>query len=1593
MPQVVVFVAGQAAMGWAAAAGYGVVASALIGAGASYIVGEALGVYDTPGEMDQGAMVNKASSNAPIPVIYGTRKIGATRIYMEVNGDKNEYLHQVFVLAEGEIDSINNVYLNDVISTDSRFDDHVTIVKRFGTDNQGAVNSGEVSNLPSGWTTDHKLSGVAYIYVRLKWDKEIFSRGLPTITCDIDGKKVYDPRTSTATFNHNPALAIRDYLTNPRYGRSIPSSQIDDTAIIAAANYCDATVAKGGATSARYTCDGIVNITDKSMVILNNLLSSCRGMLVFTGGIYRLIIDKPESPVFTFSEDNITGAWSIALGNKKTTFNRVTAQFYNPDRNWQQDQAIVESADLRGQRDNNLLLEGQTTLPFTSNIYTAQQIATLNLNQSRQMVACEFTATIEALRVDVGDVVYIRHSTPGWDALNNSQGKLFRIVGLGLQDDDLVRVSAREYDATVYEFGTISTVDATPNTSLPDPSTVLPVSNLSVTPGSEEAPDGTVFSFLNIAWSAPDDAFVMHYDIEIESSTGDVRRVTTSATAYQYHIIDVASTYTVGVTAVNTLHVSSSATGSAVITPVADTVAPGVPTNTDVNGTFKKIILTWDNPTNSDLSHIEIKRSNDSQEANASVIGTTRASQWIDEPYTGNTTRYFWIRAVDTSGNASAWVSMGSGTSIRLDVGDFDDAVISPDFINQDFTTTLNAKATQTDLTTEVGRINDIVIEQQSFGDSLDKVVAEQQAVGNTFDTIAERMLTLATTQSDTLGTIANAGITVDPSTGAVSIQAVEALRTDTDNAISNVQVDLDAAEASINLKASTTYVNNAIASAVLDSADLASLNELEATVNQAEIDINSAEAAILLKADTTTVSGLDSRLGQAEIDINAAESAILLKASDTDLTAAENRITTAETTINALDIAAITNTVSDTRTLHNKLDTSAITNLAQLLDAYKSREIVTQEIAYARQEISADVRDSNVSIASAKLELAALIEDNAALITSEQTARAEADSAIAIDITNLTATVGGNAGAITSEQIARAAADSAMAVDITNLTATVDLNEGSINEILNLEVDEESALAQKITTLDGGVSENSGAITDVLNLDIDEESALAQKVTRAETFLDDKETTIDESIESVNGIKGQYTVTIDNNGHVSGFGLVSDIIDGEETSAFVIDADQFAIGSSGNYPFVYYANQTTVTKDGVDYDLEAGVYIKDAHIQIGAITDAHIVDGTITDAKIGNTIQSIDYSAGSAGWKIDKAGDIELNDAVFRGTLGAGVVKADNITIDDNITFNSDSSGLVFGKTSLGSTATGAFYGRAQNGDGEDIVGFHVSSPTSAMYADSDGNFALSNVKMFAGSAGSSTYFTGAGDYVTNISSLSTSLAIELIGGGAGACNNPASDRPSSWRRNGAAGGDSWIEFYDELDGGGDIVGTRITADGGVATSYEVGSNAEDYDGASGKNSSQTSSGGSGGGKQPDTSPPTGSYIPADGIRGGGGGGAGTEGRNGALSAGVTVQAENGKTASSIITVPSGAKSLKIHLGAGGTGGGKTGSLPSGFAAVNVGSVMTGWSYSSDGQTYYLTNGANGGDGFFEFSDPNTGGIEVDLVNLLNRVIALENA
>ena len=281
----------------------------------------------------------------------------------------------------------------------------------------------------------------------------------------------------------------------------------------------------------RFRLNGKVDTARAPYDNLKEMLSACRGMLVFSGGKYKLVLDKKETgtPTFTFDEDNITGGWDIALGGKNDTYNRAKVSFLNKSRGYEADTLVIDNSTVRADEDNGLVLEKEIPLPFTTDPYDAQILGTMILNQSRSNIACSFTAFIGATEVQVGDVVYLTHSTPGWT------NKKFRVLSMEFLPDHNVSVSMIEYYDTNYDF-TLSTVDesqAHPN-SLVSKYKVLEPLNVTATIGRMK-----IESAVNLSWdAAPGGALIDHYEIRvIGTGAGDNDsdyRVTTKQTQYNF---------------------------------------------------------------------------------------------------------------------------------------------------------------------------------------------------------------------------------------------------------------------------------------------------------------------------------------------------------------------------------------------------------------------------------------------------------------------------------------------------------------------------------------------------------------------------------------------------------------------------------------------------------------------------------------------------------------------------------------------------------------------------------------------------------------------------------------------------------------------------------------------------------------------------------------------------------------------------------------------------------------------------------------------------------------------------------------------------
>ena len=120
-------------------------------------------------------------------------------------------------------------------------------------------------------------------------------------------------------------------------------------------------------------------------------------------------------------------------------------------------------------------------------------------------------------------------------------------------------------------------------------------------------------------------------------------------------------------------------------------------------------------------------------------------------------------------------------------------------------------------------------------------------------------------------------------------------------------------------------------------------------------------------------------------------------------------------------------------------------------------------------------------------------------------------------------------------------------------------------------------------------------------------DSALSSSVSTLSSTVGGHTTSIQTNATSVNGLSGQYSVKIDSNGHVAGFGLSSTTTTAGPTSAFIVRADKFAVINPAST--ADGLGTTTPTAANIPFFISGGTtYIK----------AAAILDASITNAKIG---------------------------------------------------------------------------------------------------------------------------------------------------------------------------------------------------------------------------------------------------------------------------------------------------------------------------------------------------------------------------------------
>lgn len=306
----------------ALAAGAGMIASGL--------VGSALGdkpaspSSETFDQQARGTLVNSASTVEPIPIVYGSRRVGGPRVFTHINGPNNRFLHLCIIVSEGPISRIGQIYLDGIPLTDARFAGCTLYANRqLGEDSQAAP-EGPLSYAPELWTANHRGRGVAYLSLALVYTQAAFPSGLPVVTMDVDGRTLYDPRDAGTRFSHNPALAIFDYRTNTRYGMGLDSTMHDTAGTwTAIANHCE-----GRETVPTSTADiTAVNTADNTLAFADGMTQARLGdgvRLTTTGTLPSPLATATTYYVFREDEIKIKLASSYANALARTAIDLTT---------------------------------------------------------------------------------------------------------------------------------------------------------------------------------------------------------------------------------------------------------------------------------------------------------------------------------------------------------------------------------------------------------------------------------------------------------------------------------------------------------------------------------------------------------------------------------------------------------------------------------------------------------------------------------------------------------------------------------------------------------------------------------------------------------------------------------------------------------------------------------------------------------------------------------------------------------------------------------------------------------------------------------------------------------------------------------------------------------------------------------------------------------------------------------------------------------------------------------------------------------------------------------------------------------------------
>ena len=367
--------------------------------------------------------------------VYGKDCLSGPVAYWKKTGSgSSEYHYFVVILnADHPLTSIDTVRWGDTeltldeggAVTNTGLSGYLWITKHLGAMDQ-AADAALMAASGGEWTADHRLQGIPYLVVKMKWDATVFPNGLENVSAIIHGKAVYDLRDDdqdmddpdTWLWSENSALCAADYLhgeLGAAYG-----TEINDDELIASANnsdeYIELICLPG--TEKRYRTNGPVSSGDTPETIINQLCGAMAGTCVFSGGEWFVLSGMWREPSMSaLTVDDLLGQVSANLNlSRKDLCNTVTGTFLSPADGYAPIAFKPYKSVAALAEDDGKVLTQDIALPLTNSNSAAQRLAKIYCQRIRRQATVMLTVNLKAMQCRGGDVIPFTYAPNYWTA-------------------------------------------------------------------------------------------------------------------------------------------------------------------------------------------------------------------------------------------------------------------------------------------------------------------------------------------------------------------------------------------------------------------------------------------------------------------------------------------------------------------------------------------------------------------------------------------------------------------------------------------------------------------------------------------------------------------------------------------------------------------------------------------------------------------------------------------------------------------------------------------------------------------------------------------------------------------------------------------------------------------------------------------------------------------------------------------------------------------------------------------------------------------------------------------------------------------------